>query len=321
MNEHHPLNFAVVREDPCPEVDCIQKNQGKKVLLVASGGCTAFTLKDKFPDITIDLFDINPAQIQHIKDKITAIREKNYSLLNIEDNHSSGLSQNGVFERHFRIFRQIFIEFISSKNEIELFFRSEFPIRKKMLSKWKNSSFWKLAFKTCFNNEFLSALFGPKAVQHAKENSFIEYFMKRFEVALGKEESADNYFLQSIFLGYYLAGSAPSFLTSESEYDFNFYCSALPDLDEIDQYDLISLSNIFDWCDKETINTHISILSNMKPGGTLVLRQLNNPNSLRPLMEPGFRFNDEASKYYQINDRSMFYNRIEIATKIQASSW
>ncbi len=315
MDERHPLNFAVVREDPSPEIDCIQKNQGKRALLVASGGCTALALKDKLPHLQVDLFDINPTQLQHVKNKITAIKNKDYPLLNIENNDPSGLNQNGAFERYFRIFRQIFIEFISSESELELFFNSDFTTRKEILSKWTGASFWQPIFDICFNNTFLTAMFGDNAVQHAEKDSYIEYFKNCFTAALGKENSADNYFLQSIFLGRYLKSSAPSFLTSETDYDFNYHCSPLPDLDKVDHYDLISLSNILDWCDKESITQHITSLKTMRSGSTLILRQLNNVKSLRPLLESEFSFDDQSSSYYKSQDKSMFYNRIEIATK------
>ena len=315
MDERHPLNFAVVREDPSPEINCIAKNQGKNALLVASGGCTALALKDQFPHLQVDLFDINPTQLQHVKNKITAIKNKDYPLLNIDNSDPSGLNQNGVFESYFRIFRQIFIEFISSESELELFFISDFTARKEILSKWTNASFWQPIFDICFNNQFLTAMFGENTVQHAEKDSYIEYFRHCFKAALGKENSADNYFLQSIFLGRYLKSSVPSFLTSETEYEFNYLCSALPDLEKIDHYDLISLSNILDWCDKETIHQHVTSLKTMRSGSTLILRQLNNVKSLRPLLESEFSFDDQLGSYYKSQDQSMFYNRIEIATK------
>ncbi|WP_257265388.1 BtaA family protein [Endozoicomonas sp. ONNA2] len=315
MDERHPLNFAVVREDPSPEINSIEKNRGTSALVVASGGCTALALKNTFPHLQVDLFDINPTQLQHVKNKITAIKNKDYRLLNIENSDPSGLNQNGVFEGYFRIFRQIFIEFISSESELELFFNSDYIVRKEILSKWTSAPFWQPIFDICFNNTFLTAMFGDNAVQHAERDSYIAYFRQCFTTALGKENSADNYFLQSIFLGCYLKSNAPSFLTSQTDYEFNYLCSALPDLEKIDHYDLISLSNILDWCDKETIDQHITALKTMRPGSTLILRQLNNVQSLRALLESEFLFDDQSGSYYQSHDQSMFYNRIEIATK------
>ena len=116
------VKFAVVREDPQPELDSLTRSKGYHALLVASGGCTAFHLQHALPDLKLDLFDINQCQLVHVRQRSEAIAQQRYSDLNINEKAPSGLSQCGVFEKFFRVFRQIFIEFISCEEEVEAFF-------------------------------------------------------------------------------------------------------------------------------------------------------------------------------------------------------
>lgn len=309
------IKFAVVREDPQPEIDCALQHQAKHALLVASGGCTAFALQHQLPDLTLDLFDINPHQLQHVANRARALHRRDYPALNIGDANPKGLSQCGVFEKFFRIFRHTLTEFVASPDEVSTFFQSDLLTRRQMLKIWQASSFWESLFHICFNDDFLVFLFGQEAIQNANKNSYIDYFRQRFERGLYHKDSNRNYFLHSIFLGHYQKTSAPPFLTSGGNYQFNAHAVPLTDMGTIDHFDLISLSNILDWCDQTSIVLHANKLMTMRPGSTLILRQLNNKRSLRPLLEPAFSFDDALSHHYQATDRSLFYNTIEIATR------
>ncbi|OQX33837.1 MAG: hypothetical protein B0D91_13565 [Oceanospirillales bacterium LUC14_002_19_P2] len=189
-----------------------------------------------------------------------------------------------------------------------------------MLNQWKTLPFWQHLFHICFNDDFLVFLFGKEAIQHGEKNSYIEYFRQRFEWGLFQEDSYCNYFLHSILLGRYQQPFAPDFLTSGQHYSLNYHTASLLELDSIAHYDLISLSNILDWCDQDTISQHTKKLQSMKPGSVLILRQLNNQQSLRPLLEPAFSFDQTLSEQYQAKDRSLFYNTIEIATRTTAGT-
>ena len=47
------VQFAVVREDPAVEQYIIEKLNPKKVLMIASAGCTALSLKLLFPFVSL----------------------------------------------------------------------------------------------------------------------------------------------------------------------------------------------------------------------------------------------------------------------------
>lgn len=92
------LKFAVVREDPELELDLARRNVARRVLTVASGGCTAFALKYALPELEVHASDLNPDQLAHCRAKQLAIAEGRLDDL-------SALSQRGEFEKLFRVLR------------------------------------------------------------------------------------------------------------------------------------------------------------------------------------------------------------------------
>ena len=47
-------------------------------------------------------------------------------------------------------------------------------------------------------------------------------------------------------------------------------------LDNIHSYDIVSLSNIFDWSSEDIVEIHARYLSQMKKGSAIIIRQINN---------------------------------------------
>ena len=71
------IQFAVVREDPVIELEVIRKLDGpKKVALIGSGGCTAFTLRKEFPDLDISILEPNPNQVELIRQKLKILTQE-----------------------------------------------------------------------------------------------------------------------------------------------------------------------------------------------------------------------------------------------------
>ncbi|MEC9396330.1 MAG: DUF3419 family protein, partial [Myxococcota bacterium] len=63
------VKFAIVREDPEVDLAVIERASARRVLFVASGGCTLLEIKHRFPAIDVVGFDFNPAQLDHVRDK------------------------------------------------------------------------------------------------------------------------------------------------------------------------------------------------------------------------------------------------------------
>ena len=83
----------------------VSETGASKLLLVASGGCTALSLAAWFPRLELTLVDPNPAQLQLVGSKIDLLRaERSERLLrrfNVGDGSASGLSESGRFEALF----------------------------------------------------------------------------------------------------------------------------------------------------------------------------------------------------------------------------
>jgi S-adenosylmethionine-diacylglycerol 3-amino-3-carboxypropyl transferase len=78
----------------------------------------------------------------------------------------------------------------------------------------------------------------------------------------------------------------------------------------------VSLSNVFDWSDDAVVARWAGVLSrDLRPGTLVVLRQLNNRRDVRRFFTEAFDFDDAGSEDRVSRDRSLFYERIEVAVR------
>jgi S-adenosylmethionine-diacylglycerol 3-amino-3-carboxypropyl transferase len=72
---------------------------------------------------------------------------------------------------------------------------------------------------------------------------------------------------------------------------------SLADVRELGRFDVISLSNIFDWSDDALVAAWAAHLAaHAKPGAHVLLRQLNNTRDLRRHFAPAFTFDDRPRR-------------------------
>jgi len=312
------IKFSIVRKDSKVEESLIELITPKNILMVASGGCTALNLKSKFPKINFTLFDINLSQIQLIKNKIKALEcygnDSFKEQFNINFDNPKGLNNCGEFESLFNCFRQFLIEFIlPKKNILDIFLGAENP------GILLNNKYWSVAFDLFFSNSLLLAMFGPAAIQHAEPNSYPRYFQKVFENGFYRKDYKTNYFLHHIFLGYYLEdiNAQPYYLHKKNhDIQFEYVNDKLLNIKNINKFQLISLSNIFDWMSEEEVLMHLKYLENNLLSGTyIIFRQLNNTKDYSNKMH-GFKSHNQLENDLLIKDRSLFYNKINIWEKV-----
>ena len=78
------------------------------------------------------------------------------------------------------------------------------------------------------------------------------------------------------------------------------------------EFDIVHLSNILDWLTPEdAIATLEAARRALRPGGRVILRQLNSALDVRSL-ESGFAWDVDASERSRGRDRSFFYRAIHI---------
>lgn len=297
MKPRRSVQFAITREDPEIEAALIETFACASVLLICSAGDTILALKEKFPALKVTAFDFNPAQIEHFKIKARGPFRME-------------LTQAGNFEGLFRIWASVISEFII--DDPAALFRSDGKFPEDILS----SPYWPVSFDLAFHDRFLETMFGPAAIQHAPKGSYPRYFQNAFERGLRKSGYQINPFLQHIFLNQFL--DVPSYLTAIPETsDVNLLTGGIDSVRDLSAFDLVQLSNIFDWSSESEIRTTCRRLSDeMKKDSIVLLRQINNDVPMEEFLGPKFSCDHELGKKLVERDRSLFYSRITVARKL-----
>jgi S-adenosylmethionine-diacylglycerol 3-amino-3-carboxypropyl transferase len=307
-----PLKFAVVREDPRLEAELVERTQARAILLVASGGCTALTLAARYPELEVVAFDFNRDQLEHVQRKAAAVAAGDSSRLNVEDSRSDGLNQCGEFEGLFRVLRSAIEEFVAPAAELRAWFEADAATRAALVDRWTASRYWPAVFAVAFNDALLHAMFGPDATQHAAPGSYPGYFAAAFERGLRREDGPRNPFLQHVLLGRYRRADAPDYIAARRPLSVGLVHGTLLDVPDLSCFDVVSLSNVFDWSDDALVAAWATRLSAAaRPGTAVLIRQLNNRRDVRRHF-PAFQFDDALGQALLARDRSLFYERIEV---------
>lgn len=344
-----PLAFAQVREDPRLDLSMLrQLPANSSVMMVASGGETAVCLARE-PLNRLVLVDVNPAQLAltrcrlHLanscepelsmrllghqpmlaKERIAAWQEI-FAQLDLSENcfaplallGERGADHCGRYEAAFAALRQC-LQPVSQ--EIYAFLNSCDPITasamiaaSKPLGKALDA-----AFAQALSLENLICLFGVGATQNPKR-PFHEHFVAQLRCVTSRMAPADNPWIWQLLAGTFsatavydwLADRRPTLVTPE------FVCDTMIHaLDAADQesMDLIHLSNILDWLNPdEARQTLAAVRRVMKPGGRLIIRQLNSSLPIESL-DDALHWHVEQGRLLQAKDRSFFYPKIHIA--------
>lgn len=317
----NPIQFAVVREDPDIEISIIERYHCENILLIGSGGCTALTLQQKFPNLEMTLVEPNPAQISLIQSKKNALQlssQERKSVFNIGRDNVKGLNACGNFESLFRGLRDFIYEFVCDK---EFFLQLFSGSGQENLPKIFANNFWPVAFDMYFCDQILNTMFGSNATQHAPKGSYPAYFRGVLEKGLTAKNAMTNYFLHHIFLGYYLdrEDSLPAYLAGDHTptKHFEFKACKIDAIDDFSCYDLIVLSNIFDWMPEVEVSAIARRLCQELRSNALILyRQLNHSKNFQKLFIPKFQFITEAENQFLVKDRSLFYSKFNLGLHI-----
>ena len=314
MSIFNSVLFAVNREDHYVEYDVINRLDPNRMLMIGSGGCIALSLKTIFPDLDLNVIDVNPHQLTHINKKSKAVQCSDLKELNVHTRDDSCLNQAGKFETMFQELRDSFIELVSNKKEVLSFFDSDMSdiSRSIILQKWTNHNNIFTPFENVFNDQNINKVFSDEATKHGSPGSYINYMKNKILTGLNKKDSHLNPFLQHIFLGYYQSDNAFPYMKSKNKLDIPMTEGSILNLDNIYSYDVVSLSNIFDWSSDTIVKTHARYLSQMKKGSAIIIRQINNHKNWIEIFNDYFTEDKNFDSYWQEHDRSMFYDHIRL---------
>ena len=306
--------FAVNREDHLVESQVIEQLKPARILTIGSGGCVALTLKTIYPELHLSVFDINPHQLSHINNKIKALRNSDYDALNIFKKNDTCLNQSGKFDEMFQELRDSFINNISSENEISKFFDVNISLdkRRNIQNNWQNNTNIYKPFEDVFNDISIAKIFGDEATKHGKPGSYVNYMKKKILEGISRKDSHLNPFLQHIFLGYYQSEFVFPYLSSSGNQDLELIEGDIFTVKKISSYDIVSLSNIFDWSETEYVKEHVEYLSQLNKGCAIILRQLNNHKDWIKIFSKYFVEDNSFDLHWQIHDRSLFYDHFKL---------
>ena len=314
MSIFNSVLFAVNREDHYVEYDVINRLDPSRMLMIGSGGCIALSIKTTYPNLDLNVIDINPHQLTHINKKSKAVQCSDLKELNVHTKNDSCLNQAGEFDSMFQELRNSFIELVSSKKEVLSFFDSDLSdiSRSIILEKWTNHNNISTPFQNVFNDININKVFSDEATKHGSPGSYISYMKNKILNGLNKKDSHLNPFLQHIFLGYYQSDNAFPYMKSKNKLDIPMTEGSILNLDNIYSYDVVSLSNIFDWSSDTVVKTHARYLSQMKKGSAIIIRQINNHKNWIEIFNDYFTEDKNFDSYWQEHDRSMFYDHIRL---------
>lgn len=310
----NPIQFAVVREDPEVELALLDRllPRATSALLVASGGCTALTLAALRPGVALTLLDANVAQLELVERKVAALQAhapgspERARLFGVGRDDPAALACCGNFESLFRGLRALLDDLVQPADE-----------RRRLLLEGGDpralveSRYWSVAFSLFFADTMLEAMFGKDATQHATPGSYPGYFRAVVERGLARGDAATNPFLHHVLLGSWQGGALPTFLERPCDARFELVHATMAEAPPFSRFDLVSLSNLFDWMPPDAIEPIVDRLRHeCRPGTVVVVRQLNNRGPVERLFAPAFRQEPALAAELLERDRSLFYERL-----------
>jgi len=345
-----PLAFAQVREDPLLDLWLVQQlRQHARVMMVASGGCTAALLASTPYLSQIHLVDPNPAQLALCKLKLHLLNHHEpafrlallghtpmadratqlqrclfnldlaaYALGPLPIVAQLGPDYAGRYELLFTALRAALLnhqdEWLALLQLDDLQQQSERITPASRLGDQLDT-----ALDEVMALPHLISLFGEKATNNPIE-PFTRHFASRIRHALTTMPAYNNPYLWQMLLGYYPQSHAAPWLpiaTPRSLPDISYsphhMDQALKDISTA--YDMIHLSNILDWLTAEEASRTLQLAwEGLRPGGYVIIRQLNSSLDI-PRLGQQFHWLSKDSARLLAQDRSFFYRSIHLGRK------
>jgi len=326
------------------------------VLMVASGGDTAAYLAGSdLPISKLAIVDPNPAQIHLTKLKLRLLqypeekrlqilghasmpsvaRAKELSALMKELNIPEGAfgatdtlsvlgpDYAGRYEMVFKALREHLKPFASEMDQL-FALQSTDEQKAKIAPNTPLGRAIDEAFDEVMSQNNLVKIFGEKATANRVQD-FSRHFAERTRVYFSSHLAADSPFAAQVFLGHFyqdtrypwldLPTQKPKAIIEFHQAMMHQYLQAAPK----ESFDIIHLSNITDWLSPEEASSTLSLAYQaLKPGGVVVIRQLNSNLDLYSLGN-GYSWDRQTANELNHNDRSFFYRQLLVGVKPAAA--
>lgn len=342
-----PLAFAQVREDPLLDEWVVRDlGPGSRVLMVASGGCTAAFLAATGQCSHIHLVDPNPAQLMLTRLKLHLLEcaspEERLCILGHREMHGRteylgealrklSLPSNGMGQldeigpdhsgRYERTFAELRLRLVPVRAHLEAAMRLRDPAEQSR--RVEPTSPLGRAIDSALDDVMslrnLVALFGEGATRNRVE-PFSRHFARRTRHVLATMPAADNPYLWQMYLGRYperapapwLELPAPKAMPRVT-WSNSPMLAALESTRE--RFDFVHLSNILDWLSPDEARTTLECTARvLAPGGWTLVRQLNSTLDI-PASSTAFEWLVPQAQALHSRDRSFFYRGLHLARK------
>lgn len=310
-----PIAFAQVREDA--EVDrWVVRAVGRpcRVVMTASGGCTAAALAVEPGVSRLELVDLNPAQI--------ALSRLKLRLLFKSPQDRLALLGHAPMAGRLKALRQELdaLDLQSSVLGPAALLAAQGPdhagryeaLFAALRAELDAGRPLETALETTFALENLEALF-PKAAAAERIEEYPVHFARRLRLGLASAPVEENPYLSSVLLGRFgtsvvpwLSAPIPTRLP-EVSWRVGGMAEHLEGIKG--EADVVHLSNILDWSTaEEAAGVLTAARRALRPGGWVIVRQLNSPHDI-PALGEGFEWPEAASRSLHARDRSFLYRR------------
>ena len=326
--------------------------QPTKMLMVASGGCTAATLVASGRLSDLHLVDPNPAQLALARIKLyllfhfpprerlqilghqeMSFNERRRRVVSITKNlnvcsgtlgpedvvSNVGLDYAGRYEMVFAELRR---ELTRSSVELEALLQLADPNEqaRRVVKTTPLGKDFDRAFSKVMSLPNLVQLFGQGATANRVE-SFAKHFARRTRHVLASLPAAQNPFLAQVLIGRFLNGYTYPWLQQASPVTTPSLTWSNTTMQEVLQkvhpgsFHFIHLSNILDWLSPaEAEKTLDSTWRALANDGFVFIRQLNSRLDI-PASGQRFQWLDKQAQRMHQQDRSFFYRALHLGQK------
>jgi S-adenosylmethionine-diacylglycerol 3-amino-3-carboxypropyl transferase len=347
-----PVAFAQVREDPLLDLWVVEQlGRGARVMLVASGGCTAALLAGSPNVASLHLVDANPTQLAltqlklrllQTSDPATRLALLGHAPLPVAERKERlaaewralklpanvlgpaahvarvGPDYAGRYERVFAALQQALAGQAEDLRAL-LSLRDLAEQQRRAAPDTALGRALDEALDTAMALPNLVRLFGEEATKNPVE-PFSRHFARRIRHALATLPAASNPYLWQMLLGRYPEGCVCPWLTQptpahipEVVYSMLFMAEALRTASA--SFDFVHLSNILDWLspDKAAATLELAWRA-LRPGGWTLIRQLNSTLDI-PRLGRMFDWLTTEADDLHARDRSFFYRGLHLGRK------
>jgi S-adenosylmethionine-diacylglycerol 3-amino-3-carboxypropyl transferase len=346
-----PLAFAQVREDALQDLSIIERlSPRSRVMMIASGGCTAAALACTAKIDRLHLVDANASQLALCKLKLRLLqwhtderaellghasmegeaRQNKLRVLlegiDLDENAigpidlvaRAGPDQAGRYEVLFDHLRQRLSPYRLALDDV-LMQKNPNAQRRLVAPDTELGAAIDAAYDDVLSLPNLVRLFGLEATNNPVE-PFSRHFARRTRHVLATQPAAENPYLWQMLAGRFPPGVYSPWLTMKPAGPLpgiTFTRAAMTEAlaAHREEFDYVHLSNILDWlAPQEAARTLRLTWQALRPGGWVMIRQLNSSLNI-PAAGEQFAWQANDANTLHAADRSFFYRELHLGQK------